>query len=264
MTSETTSRIAVIDFSGAVKAIELAGTADSDAAVAASLGLFTSAMGMERYTVIDCPVSIGGEVAAVYHNAPNEDRELGELTRINSDPLIQIARSRTPMPFTWDESFPLYERSFYSTLAAAGYRSGIAASCQDSSGGTVIVIASSSRPSVPDDEAVGILGLASTLAAALLAPLAALRPPALACPLTQREKECVICVLAGMSTKQTARHLGIAARTIGQYLERARTKLGAPTSLAAGTIAIRRGWISLDEATTLAEAVATPARRSYL
>ncbi|RZJ01389.1 MAG: helix-turn-helix transcriptional regulator [Rubrivivax sp.] len=47
-----------------------------------------------------------------------------------------------------------------------------------------------------------------------------------ACPLTERERDCLVYYSAGMGTKEAAQALGISARTVENHLDRARIRCG--------------------------------------
>lgn len=62
--------------------------------------------------------------------------------------------------------------------------------------------------------------------------------------LSTREAQCLLSVAAGLTTKQTARDLGIAPGTVEKRLLAATTKLGVTKRAALVVEAFRRGLIS--------------------
>lgn len=105
---------------------------------------------------------------------------------------------------------------------------------------------------VADAEVFPLLGavqLAAQCASSGLAQF--MRKVQEACPLSERELQCLSYYLASQNPKQTARTLQISVRTVEHHLERARHKLGVETTLAASMVAVKSGWISTAEIRSL-------------
>jgi DNA-binding CsgD family transcriptional regulator len=62
-------------------------------------------------------------------------------------------------------------------------------------------------------------------------------------PLTKRERQCLSLLAIGMRTKEIAKRLGIADKTVENHTTSARKRLGASTSIQAVVIAIKMGII---------------------
>jgi DNA-binding CsgD family transcriptional regulator len=217
----------------------------------------TEGFGMDRYIVIDVR---NGTLAGLHHNAPAHlSADIENLATADSDPILGKARV-SRMPFAWGRGDGGPWREAYGSL---GYHSGIAGVTWDGVGSGVIALFSSEADGLPEEIIGSLLGFVVLAAVTMSTPLRRLAPRPLAeCPFTARELDCLRYALAGKSSKETARSLGIGARTVNQYLERARTRLQVKTTYAAATIALRRGWIDMQEASELAGLVpaATGAR----
>lgn len=72
-----------------------------------------------------------------------------------------------------------------------------------------------------------------------------------ACPLSSRQLDCLRHHMAGHTSAVTARELQLSARTVEEYLVRAREHLKAPNSLGAAMHAIDHGWITHSEVIAL-------------
>lgn len=212
----------------------------------------TEALGMERYTLIN--VSGGGLATDCYHNAPPAlSDEMTSHQVIGVDPVAMRVRA-TPIPVIWQPTRG-GGGAWRDEHADFGYRSGVAAGCWDPDGSGRIVMLSCSAECITDEQAGMLLRYSLVAATTVTVPMqkmAALRRAA--CPLTERELDCLLYVAAGISAKQIARALGISVRTVTQYLERARAKLQAKNSRAAATLAMRNGWLDMQKALDLAAA----------
>ena len=127
----------------------------------------------------------------------------------------------------------------------------LATSNRSASGRTVVLVLASSQPQAT--LSVAEIGYAVLITSHLVEALARLgnSSAAATCPLAQRELECLLHTLAGHSAKVTARALGVGERSVNQYLQRSRAKLGCTTSFAAAMAAARHGWIDPSHAEAL-------------
>lgn len=231
------------------RSIELLGEATHQAEVANAAASLTKAIGLERYFILDIRGGMGSEVRGLYHDAPAMLRdEASDLRVFGSDPVLVKART-SRVPFLWRAE----GNAWRDKNGALGYRSGVAAASYDGNGSGAIVILSGADECIQrEHESTALayaLMAAVTVASAFERFAKASRP---ASPLTPRELDCLLYALVGKSAKETARALDIEPRTVNQYLERARSKLQAPTSYAAATQALGKGWLDLRQALELA------------
>jgi LuxR family transcriptional activator of conjugal transfer of Ti plasmids len=225
---------------GAIAVLGTAGSLDDLADGAAAL---VDGMGLQRYTIADLR---GGLLVRLIHDAPAPlDTELAGLQA--EDPVATRARSAR-VPFVWQCADGSWQQRF----SDLGYRSGVAAASIGHSGTGCIVMLSSDDAEVPSEHQSALLTHAFMAAMHLCGPLRQLAPPKLDCPFSERELECLLYALAGKSSKETARALGIESRTVETYLGRARYRLGVSSSYAAATTALRRGWLDVQRASELA------------
>jgi len=66
-------------------------------------------------------------------------------------------------------------------------------------------------------------------------------------PLTEREKEILRMVATGVTNRQAAHHLSISVNTVKVHLRHIFTKLGAESRTEATMIAVREGWIVVED-----------------
>lgn len=64
--------------------------------------------------------------------------------------------------------------------------------------------------------------------------------------LSPRERECLAWVSRGKSSTDIGAILGLSARTVDSYLEKAASKLGVRTRIEAVAVGVRRGLIEID------------------
>jgi LuxR family transcriptional activator of conjugal transfer of Ti plasmids len=215
--------------------------------IAGGAAALTAGLGLERYVVLG---TSGTMVSALFHNAPSAlQDEIGSLQSLGNDPVAAKTRVKR-IPFVWDSTTGGDWRARNGDF---GYRSGVAAASLDANGASCMVLLSCAEPSISDEHVHTLMAYALMAAVSLCEPMRQLaaRPQA-PCPLTERELECLLYASAGRSAKETARALGIGFRTVSQYLERTRAKLQVKTTQAAATIAIRNGWLNVQEALDLA------------
>lgn len=201
----------------------------------------TGALGLKRYVLIDLR---GNVVAGLHHNASTQPQ-------IEDDPIVARAHMPPRVPFVWGAG---EGGAWRSRLADEGFRSGVAAGTWDAERSGCLLMLSCAEKQIPEELAGVLQAYALMAVVALSGPLRRLadeRTP-LACPLTERELQCLLYAMAGKSSKQTARAVGIGIRTVNQYLERVREKLQVKTSQAAATIAVRNGWLDVQRALDLA------------
>ena len=224
-------------------AIAVLGAAGSMEDVDAGAMALTDGMGLQRYTVVDLR---GGLIARVFHNAaaPLD----AELARLQVDDLIGLRARSLRIPFAWQ----CEDGDWRQRYAGVGYRSGIAAASIDQDGSGCVIILSSQATSVPPEHTDMMLAYGLMASMYLGGSLRQLAMPLLGCPFTDRELDCLLYALAGKSSKETARALGIEPRTVETYLGRARYRLGVSSSYAAATTALRRGWLDMQRASDLA------------
>lgn len=221
-----------IDYLRAIEVIEGIDGSASDADFIRALGDFAQVIGCNRFAVMYLPgIMREGMKARAYHNLPGrlEDR----LQSVSWDGLLQAGF----VPMAIDEG-------------EMGIGPGIA--CRLSHASMLAVVLMGGDGFAPTSEHLGIVAMAC-------APIAkALQQASLrGCPLTERELTCLTWAAAGATAKVTARHTGIPHRTVEDHLQKARTALGLPATVAAIAVAIRRGWLDLD-AITQAECQLSP------
>ena len=81
-------------------------------------------------------------------------------------------------------------------------------------------------------------------------------------PLTPRELDVLELVAQGMRNRQIAEILFIGEQTVKNHLQSVMHKLGVSSRVRAVTLAIREGWLSLDDADETPPAVEAPTERS--
>lgn len=237
--------------------LERVGSADD---ICAAADLLVRGLGVSRYVWLDQTWTVGVMRPAVYHNAPAHVAQRLDVDGVEAllQPILGLAQStRIPTPWGPDDTVgtPLED------MGDCGYRHGLVASSSDGTGSTVSLIVGTERE-LTDDGLCTLMAYMSLAAAGCLAAFAAVRRNAEGARLSERELECLGYAMAGWSAKQTARATGLSPRTVTQYLERSRAKLGARTSFEAATIAARRGWLSVQRAIELADSARTGTRQA--
>jgi len=210
--------------------------------IATCANALVAGMGLQRYAIIEMR---RGVVTRLLQNAPAE--LLDEAAAVAAiDPLITRART-SPRPFIWQAGAGGTWRDLNGD---AGYRSGVAGSSQDAERSGCIALLSCADDCIAPETATMLMTYALTAAVSLAGALERLAPEV--CPFSRRELDCLLHTLAGHSSRETAHALGIGARTVEQYLARARARLQTTSSYAAATTALRRGWLDLQQALDLA------------
>lgn len=223
----------------ALERLQAAATRDE---ITRSTAALTEGMGLERYVIVDVRA---GQIAGVHHNGPVE---LNDQLAFGTDRILDRARASNTA-FAWQAA----SETWFGQHGELGYRAGVAGASFDPSGSGCITIAACSSPSIPAEHEYSLLGYAVLAAVHIGAALRPLAATPSACPLSERELDCLLHALAGRTAKETARALDIGARTVEQYLERARARMKAQTTYAAATIALRRGWLDMKRASELAD-----------
>lgn len=242
------------------EALKALGAATTHREISDGAQALIAGLRLERYCIFDLRPGVGPSVNAVYHNAPPElASEAALLGGLLDDCLLSRARS-TLIPFDWQANE--HGDPWRHANADRGYRSGVATYSLHGEGSACVVIVSWSGPAIPAEHSPIIQAytlLAATTLATTLRSFAV--RPTLPSPLSDREAACLLYVLAGKSAKETARSIGVEARSVYQYLERARSKLMASTSAAAAMTALRNGWLDMQAALELSGLTSASAGR---
>jgi DNA-binding NarL/FixJ family response regulator len=80
-------------------------------------------------------------------------------------------------------------------------------------------------------------------------------------PLTPRELDVVTLVAKGLRNRQIAESLDIGEQTVKNHLQSVMHKLGVSSRVRAVTLAIREGWLTLDEVDETSPAIEAPTER---
>lgn len=204
-------------------------------------------MGLQRYTAIGFRANVA---TAVVHNAPRALKEeiQGLQFAVDSPVVAQARKSR--IPFVWQ---PGLGGTWHDVNGDCGYRCGVAAASWDGSGSGCILMLSCSDESIPNAHVTTLQAYSLTAAVLIGAAMGKLVcASASESPFAPEELHCMLYTLAGLSAKEAARGLGISIRSVHQYLENARARIGVKTSYAAATMALRHGWLDLQQASELA------------
>ena len=129
-------------------------------------------------------------------------------------------------------------------IPAPGFTSGVAAASTGPRDACVLVFGCTDAALRPDTRAL-VRGYTLLTATYTSGPMAHL--PSAACPLTDRELDCLRLAAMGMSSKEAAPLLGISWRTDDVFLARARGRLGVDTTFGATMSRLDYGWINMDE-----------------
>lgn len=222
-----------------------------------SMTRLAALFGADRFFLVRAHSGIGWITEHVLHDAPPElAGVIDEQGYPAIDYLIQCTR-RSYIPFRWDASCPALPK----LSSDSHYQSGISAHSRAMSGQCALLALCFQKPAMDQAEFEDLLGgvaMTASFAATAFDRIRQEEHPQKV--LTERETECLIHVLAGRPAKLIARALGISVRTVDHYLECARAKMGTKTSYAAASIAVRRGWIDVNEALDLANSAAAAPR----
>jgi len=200
---------------------------------ARSMGTICEETGAQRFLVLRLIGVSQRRVAEYFHSGGPGVEEMLKAPRgrLAVDRLL-VAVTQTPVPSV--ELKP-------GMLAITGYDHGCAIYMRGAKSGCLVVFATDQPPT-----SIMELMMAASASAQSMLPWFALAP-AKACPLSERELQCLLYYLASSSTKEAAGALGISARTVEGHLERARIRCGVENTLAAAMMAIDEGWIQPSE-----------------
>lgn len=182
------------------------------------------------------------------------------LDASSDDPVVARPKARVA-PFFWSEAdygkCGPKERLAFDARVRFGYRSGVCAYVGGDSGQSLTLVLASDDIATPAGDPVGTLGMALLGAGHILnAANRCAAPAGGVAQLTARERDCLLYVLAGASAKVTGQALCLAPRSVRQYLERARRRLGVENSFQAALVAARAGLVDIDEAKRITASIA--------
>lgn len=212
----------------------------------APMAVLAATAGMTHYAALRVRGATFMTLLQQVHNAPESHIEQArDLAYWRASPLVSRLISGTP-PCAYDGS-----TDQAAPADIPGFKYGVAASCIELHGACLLFLARDSHAITASEtmqtHMVSMLG-ATRMHDALS------RLNADGCQLSSRQLDCLRHAMAGHTAAETARALGLSARTVEQYLERARGHLGAPNSLAAAVRAIDQGWITPAEVYALTAA----------
>lgn len=203
------------------------------------MAALAAAAGMSHYAVLRTRGASSPTLSHQLHNAPKgSSADFSDTNYWRSSPLFaSLIGGAPPVTFGSNQRLPALAR-------APGFEEGSAAVALEPRGACMLILARSGPP----------LGDAEQLEGHLAAMLGVTRLSdklqqldAMQCPLSKRQLECLRHAMAGHTATATALALGVGARTVEQYLGRARDLLGAPNTLSAAVRAIDQGWITTAE-----------------
>lgn len=194
--------------------------------------------GGERFIVIRLHGRDLADVSEILHNggsAAAHDR-LGATRHWSVERMLDTMRaSRAPKVFGTPDN---------PGLEVDGFGFGVAAIAKMQAGACVVYFGAPA-PFGSQELLFGLAAAAQTCAQHGLTALQVMASRA--CPLTERERDCLLYYSAGMGTKEAAQALGISARTVENHLDRARIRCGVESTLALSVLAIKEGWIDWPE-----------------
>jgi DNA-binding CsgD family transcriptional regulator len=223
-TAMNTDADAYIDFTAAQGALDAISSAPSPESLCSAMEDLCCALGLQHFVMLhlDGPEQ---EVCAVLHNLAGQfDPDL----HFKADALRQLVDRRIPVAIDGELHHPHLQH-------AIGVSMG--------SGLTTCILLLGRELPLEREAMTDRMGL-SCLAATNALDMLASAHRAKVIPLTERELECLTYAAAGGSAKVIGRHLGISSRTVEEYLQRCKSRLGTPNTLSASAQALRRGWIS--------------------
>jgi len=204
--------------------------------LAVPMGTLAATAGMTHYAAIRVRGRSFMTLLQQVHNAPDSHApRIKDLAYWRDSTLVQrLLRGSPPMSYG---DGPTKEPPG----DIPGFEYGVAASMLEPRGACVLVLGRTTPP-VTEAEAMES-HLAAMLAVARISEcLQSLDHQP--CALSARQLDCLRYAMAGQTATQTGRALGLSARTVEEYLERARHALGSPNTLAAAVQAIDLGWIT--------------------
>lgn len=216
-------------FDGATAALQEISNAGSMIDLGQAMARFGEVLKLPNYLMLHV-VGVEAKLRGVCHNVGG----VADIEALLQHPMTQGLLAR-PMPLVFPEAA--------GGLGLPAITAGVAVAMPT---GTTLCALFLGRPgpAIADDVLVETLGLATMAAAHSLDLLKRLAVEA--CTLTARELECLCYAAAGIDARETALRLNISPRTVEEYIVRARTRLGAESTLAAAVAAIRQGWLTHD------------------
>lgn len=214
---------AYIDFGASQAALDAIRSAPSTAALCTALEQLTLALGLPSFLMLHLD-GTEQSIAAAAHNLPGE---VDESTLSAAPILRQIVERRLPTTLAGELGIPELHHAVGVVMG-----SGLT---------TCVLVVGQSQP-LPVEAMTDRMGIACLAATSALAVLTAAHRTQ--CPLSERELQCLVYAAAGGSAKTIGRTLGISPRTVEEYLQRCKSRLGTRTALTASAQALRRGWIS--------------------
>lgn len=163
----------------------------------------------------------------------------GEAARSRFDPphwsvermLDAMRRTRVPLAFGTPE---------LPGIDVDRFRCGVGAVSRVGDGACVVYLGLR-EPVATQDQLFTLMSLAQLAAQHAAVGLKGKAPRA--CPMTKQELACLNYAVAGLTAKQTAREMGISARTVESHLDRARMRCGVDSTLALSALAFKEGWV---------------------
>ena len=194
-------------------------------------------MGIERYLILRFVGISRPRLAQIVHNADDDGTAyIEDLAKLSRWSVVHEMR-KFGRPTTFGADAPI--------AAPAGFGRGAAALSPKNRSSCIAILCGDGLNLRDDDVCIALMSMAAIMAAQIHDSLAAIQ--ARECPLTKQELQCLARAMAGETAKETARNLGLGVRTVEEYLARARKRLDANNSMAAGITAIDNGWLSLDQ-----------------
>lgn len=199
-----------------------------------ALGQLCAAAGADHYLAVRLRGVELEQVVQVIHNGPAPEMVNG-MRHWSLVRLLDALRA-SPLPVVFGPGAA-------SAPEVPGYAAGVACKAVEPRGAVVVVLSRVAAEPLGADTT----HLVQTALLAAHHSIAGLRTlHGLACPLSERELECLqLAFTSELSSREIAKVLQISARTVEHYLEQARAKLGVDSTLAAGVKAVDQGWMDL-------------------
>lgn len=190
---------------------------------AAAAGALCQAHGLDRWQVVRLRGLHLEEAVQSFHNAP------GAAPYWAHGPMLDRTASGVPVLFGTGATKP-----------PRGCGAGVAALARERRGACIVYLGCSAPALAP---ALVLPALQAALLAAHHAVQGLALLHARACPLSERELQCMQLFAQGLNPKQTAQALNISTRTVEHHLEAARARFGVATTMAAAYHALNQGWV---------------------
>jgi DNA-binding CsgD family transcriptional regulator len=207
--------------------------------LAAPLAAIAAAAGMTHYVSLRPRGAADENLVQIVHNAPASHAERCDSVAYWQESTLvqQLLEQRRPIAYDG-------RTSWAAPADIPSFEHGVAACVREERGACLLFLARGERP-VEDAELMNAMRVVMLCAARMLDTFARLQINA--CPLSARQLDCLRHAMAGHTAAETARALNLSARTVEQYLSRARDHLAVPNSLKAAVHAIDQGWITTAE-----------------